>query len=257
MQETFRETKKDIVFTVNKELNFPAHIHEDIELVFVMNGGGQAFCNGKAYTLKNNSFFLVFPNQVHHYINCKAGEYLLLIIKPDVLLHYSGLFSSREAKIPLCNNVDSSTISLITTPLEEFKGEGLSPIIDGYLTAFFGKLLKFYDFEKSVAPSDTTIKILNYCKKHYLNNITVEEVAKALNISRSSVSHIFSSKLGVNFCDYINSLRLNLATTFLQEDNYSITEVAMQSGFSTVRTFNRAFIKEYGITPSQYKKNKK
>ena len=57
MQNTFRETKTDIVFTVNKELNFPPHIHDDIELVFVIDGGGDAFCNGKGYSLKNNSFF--------------------------------------------------------------------------------------------------------------------------------------------------------------------------------------------------------
>ena len=256
MQNTFRETKTDIVFTVNKELNFPAHIHDDIELVFVINGGGEGFCNGKSYTLKNNSFFIVFPNQVHHYANCKTGEYLLLIIKPDMLLHYSGLFSSREAKTPVCNNADNSTISLLKTALEEFKAEGLSPIIDGYLTAFFGKLLRFYDFEKSVAPSDTTVNILNYCKKHYNENITVDDVAKALKVSKSLVSHTFSNRLSVNFCDYINSLRLNNAKKLLDENALPITEIAFLSGFQTIRTFNRAFQKAYGITPSEYKKIK-
>lgn len=256
MQNTFRETKTDIVFEIRKELNFPAHIHDDIELVFVKNGGGEAFCNGKGYTLKNNSFFIVFPNQVHHYVNCKTGEYLLLIIKPDMLLHYSGLFSSREAKTPVCNNADNSTISLLTTALEEFQAEGLSPIIDGYLTAFFGKLLRFYDFEKSTTPSDTTVNILNYCKKHYNENITVDEVAKALKVSKSLVSHTFSNRLSVNFCDYINSLRLNNAKKLLDENTAPITEIAFLSGFQTIRTFNRAFIKQYGITPSEYKKIK-
>lgn len=255
MQNTFREIKQDIVFTINKELNFPAHIHDDIELVFVIEGGGEAFCNGKAYTLKENMFFLVFPNQVHHYVNCKRGEYLLLIIKPDMLIHYTGLFLEREP-LSSVTNANEETIKLILSALKEFKEDGFSPIIDGYLTAFFGKLIKCYDLEKSALPSGTTSKILQYCIKNYSKNITVKDVAEALNISRSSVSHIFSQKIKVNFCDYINSLRLNNAKTLLIENNYSITEIAFTCGFSTVRTFNRAFIKQHGITPSEYKKIK-
>ncbi len=255
MQNTFREIKQDIVFTINKELNFPAHIHDDIELVFVIEGGGEAFCNGKAYTLKENMFFLAFPNQVHHYVNCKRGEYLLLIIKPDMLIHYTGLFLEREP-ISAVTITDKSTVKLLFDAFTEFMQDGLSPIIDGYLTAFFGKLLKNYDYEKSSLPKDATLKILQYCMKNYSKNITVKEVAEALNISRSSVSHIFSQKLKVNFCDYINSLRLNNAKTLLLENNYSITEIALTCGFLTVRTFNRAFIKQHGITPSEYKKIK-
>lgn len=257
MQNTFREIKTDIIFTTNNELNYPAHVHDDIELVFVKEGGGEAFCNGKGYTLKKNSFFIAFPNQVHHYKNCKTGEYLILIIKPDLLIHYSGLFLEREPESPLNDGVDIDTINLFLLVLKEFEADGFSPIIDGYLTAFFGKLIKHYDFAKCKVPIDTTINVLNYCKKHYNENITIEGVAKALKVSRSLVSHTFSNRLSVNFCAYINSLRLNSAKKLLDENVAGITEIAFLSGFQTIRTFNRAFKNEYGITPSEYKKQKR
>ena len=40
----------------------------------------------------------------------------------------------------------------------------------------------------------------------------------------------------------------------LERENLPITEISDRSGFSTIRTFNRAFLKRYGISPSQYKK---
>jgi AraC-like DNA-binding protein len=58
----------------------------------------------------------------------------------------------------------------------------------------------------------------------------------------------------MNFCDYINSLRLAEAEKILNNKSYTITEIAGMSGFSTIRTFNRAFLKKYGISPSAYRK---
>ena len=86
MQKVFREIKIKLQFSKEISLNFSAHIHEDIELIYVKSGGGIAFCDGKKYILSENSFFLVFPNQVHHYTECVLGEYIVLIIKPSSLL---------------------------------------------------------------------------------------------------------------------------------------------------------------------------
>lgn len=60
MQKVFREVKSRIIFESRSTLDFPAHIHEDIELVFVKKGGGIAYCDGKKYTLLENSFFWFF-----------------------------------------------------------------------------------------------------------------------------------------------------------------------------------------------------
>ena len=83
----------------------------------------------------------------------------------------------------------------------------------------------------------------------------MEEVADKLCISRSTVSHLFNERLAMNFCDYINSLRLSDAVKLLKNGKNTITEISDLSGFSTIRTFNRAFLKRYGISPSEYRKH--
>ncbi|MBR3961255.1 MAG: helix-turn-helix transcriptional regulator, partial [Clostridia bacterium] len=136
----------------------------------------------------------------------------------------------------------------------ELAHDGRSPIIEAYLTAFFGKLLKKYSIEKSSVKNDTVLKVLHYCKQHYKEDLSLGVVANELHLSRSTLSHIFSNKLQMNFCDYLNSLRLNEAVALMENKNYSITEISYMSGFSTIRTFNRAFVKCYGKSPSAYRK---
>lgn len=97
MQKVFREIKEHLYFYECSSLNFLPYIHEDIELVFVKQGGGTAYSNGKKYILKEKSFFMVFPNQVHHYSDCSEGKYIVIIVKPDRLLSYNNIFFKRRA----------------------------------------------------------------------------------------------------------------------------------------------------------------
>ena len=78
---------------------------------------------------------------------------------------------------------------------------------------------------------------------------------RELHISKYYISHLFSHKLNMRFNDYINSLRISDACRYLRHDTRSITEISELVGFSTLRTFNRAFIKQIGVTPSQYRKS--
>lgn len=255
MEKFFREVKRRLFFETRNTLDFPAHIHDDIELVFVKHGSGIAYSDGKKYILKENSFFLVFPNQVHYYERCQKGEYIILIVKPSELLGLDSMFSQGvPISALLYLEDDDGIINLLQTAKNEFSKFGRSIITDAYFTAILGKLLRLYEIGKNDFNNDTLSKILNYCKIHYKDNISLTAVADELHLSRSTISHIFSSKLSLNFCDYINSLRLADAVKLMKNKDYTITEISYLSGFTTIRTFNRAFLKRYGISPSEYKK---
>jgi len=257
MENIFRELRNKPVFRKKDCPDFPNHIHEDLELLYVKKGSGTAFCDGKSYRLTEGSFFLVFPNQVHRYTDFIPGTYIILILKPSVLYSYSDLFIESEPAESIVSYTDSKEnklSQLLEQALEEFSNHGYSPIVIALLTAFFGKLLRHYQLEKNPLSHDTVLKILQYCAKHYKESITVGEVSKKLHISRSYISHIFSSRLAMNFCEYINSLRLSDALFLLRSKRLSVTEISGLAGFSSIRTFNRSFIKHYGITPTEYRK---
>ncbi len=256
MNKVFREIKRKIEFFSTSELDFPAHVHEDIELVYVKSGEGTVICDGKQYLLKERTFFLAFPNQVHRYVGFQ-GEFVLLVIKPSMLLGNRDAFLQGYPSSSVWHfeeGEDDHTVALLEMALYEMEQNGHGTVVDALLTAFFEKLLRFYKIEKGKISSNTVLQILHYCAEHYREEITVAEVANDLQISKSTVSHIFSTRLSINFCDHINSLRLADAVRLLKGDNYSITEISTLSGFPTTRTFNRVFQKQYGISPSDYRK---
>lgn len=258
MQHIFRQTKPHISYFIRATLDYPAHVHDDIELVYVRRGSGTACCDGKKYALSEGAVFLVFPNQVHYYTNFEAGDYLVLIMKPSNLLRYGQIFMAGEPANAQCcffAGKDDGILWLMETAHREFLRDGYSDIIAAYLTALFGKLLRYFKIEKADVSHGNVLKILQYCSSHYKEELSVDMVAENLGISSSCVSHIFSARICMHFCDYINSLRLKEAEEILRNTQYAVTEVANLSGFSTIRTFNRAFLKKYGISPSEYRKN--
>ena len=120
-------------------------------------------------------------------------------------------------------------------------------------TAFFGKLFDGMEFRAATELSSTVAQLLQYCSQHYQERLTLEDLCKALHISSSHISHIFSNRLKISFPDYMNALRLNQAVSLLQKSGLNMTQVANRAGFPTIRTFNRVFRKQYGCTPLEYR----
>jgi len=92
----------------------------------------------------------------------------------------------------------------------------------------------------------------------YLNpKLTISDVAAAIGSNRTYLSDYLNKKLGVTFYEYVNRYRVMEACDILvDENNHLLKEVAEQSGFNSLSTFHRSFLKVMKITPLQYRFNK-
>lgn len=92
----------------------------------------------------------------------------------------------------------------------------------------------------------------------YLNkDLKMVEIAANLNISEHKLSQLLNVHLGTNFFEYINKYRVNKARLLLKNpdyDKYTIETIARECGFNSKSTFNEAFKKMEGVTPSVFKK---
>ncbi len=95
-------------------------------------------------------------------------------------------------------------------------------------------------------------------KKSYLKgDLTVEELATEINVSRTVLTQILNKKLNKNFYKYINEFRIEEAKQLLvnlKYKNFSILAIGYEAGFNSKSTFNAIFKDKVGITPSEYKK---
>ena len=82
---------------------------------------------------------------------------------------------------------------------------------------------------------------------------SLEEMAKDLGVSKYVLSRLFSKTFHRNFNQYLNDARLNYACHRLENTSDSITNICLDSGFESQRTFNRVFKERYKISPSDYR----
>lgn len=95
-------------------------------------------------------------------------------------------------------------------------------------------------------------EITAYIEKHLEDKITLQQTAHHFLVSQSTVSHLFSQKLNVSFYRWVTQRRLIAAKNLIQE-GVVLEKIAEMVGFGDYTTFYKAFKKEYGISPSQYK----
>ena len=102
-----------------------------------------------------------------------------------------------------------------------------------------------------------TENIICYVNTHYTEEITVKHLSDKFNYSVSTISHKFKNKTGMSLCNYVEQLRVQCAKRLLLQTDLSITEIAMLIGCCNSGQLSMIFKKNEGVTPTQYRKNKK
>ena len=85
--------------------------------------------------------------------------------------------------------------------------------------------------------------------------LTLKYIASTMNVNASYLSSAFRKECGETLTDYVNRKRMENAAYILSHSNKQIQTVAEECGILDVNYFIKIFKKQYGITPSQYRKN--
>ena len=125
--------------------------------------------------------------------------------------------------------------------------------------------LKVTDIDGNVFKKNDNLILFNQIaqlivsNKLYLeSNISLSSISKLVQINNQKTSEVINQYAKQNFNDYINNYRIQEAKKMLSDEgniNYTISSIAYDSGFSSLSSFNSAFKKFEGTTPSSYRKN--
>lgn len=96
-------------------------------------------------------------------------------------------------------------------------------------------------------------RIISYIEKNYAAKITLEDTARHFHISTSTLTKLFYNRLQISFYHFVTQRRLIHSKIQIEEGN-SMEEVALSCGFCDYSAFYRAFKKEYGVSPREYRK---
>ncbi|MBQ4259171.1 MAG: helix-turn-helix domain-containing protein [Lachnospiraceae bacterium] len=250
------------------------HSHNFYEVIYVLSGEYSAMIADRIYRAKKGDFLLINRGVMHKYEDiiplADASTRIILWITPGYLAEMSGqhmdlsaCFRKKEScayHFPVYYEemLQNYLLKLAMTEVVGFPKEGVKEVADrGYLTLFFVYLNLLCDRQEyrhlgENYQSDPLIQgVSDYIDGHISEKILVEDLAKAMHMSKYHFLRTFKEVSGETAHGYIINKKLMKACELLKE-GASVTESYEKVGFADYTSFLRNFRRVYGISPGKY-----
>lgn len=240
---------------IHSDWYVPPHIHEYSEFVFTKKGTFYMNLNGKEYVVPENHLIFIGTNQIHE-CYCKAPTVIhCVVFSNDFSPIFHSLVKEKEFENPVFDFSDN--IELIeklnnTSPQKTLKICGLLNVISSIMYENGSLIPK----NKNLQIYDNFYLIVNYISNNFMEDIKLSDMAKSLGYHEKYLSSAMRSLTGMNFRTFLALYRIDYAKKLLlnsEKSALSISEIATKSGFSSINTFNRMFLRIAGVTPSQFR----
>ncbi len=239
------------------------HFHSEMEILYVLSGRIAIIGSGYNYVLEPEDFIVLNPYE-HHELYAEAGCHTVSgYISPDLFQQSLLQRVACCSKDISCQADYAALIRVRLAMLFKYHLGQPAPARKLYvLSQLFGLLAilkaqfevpggQFHSFGKD---ADRMQEVLTYLSMHFHEAVTMQEVADRVYLSKSHLSREFQKYMGISFSDYLRKLRLNRVAYLLSHSAKTITEIALDSGFSNINTMIINFHEEYGETPGVYRR---
>lgn len=256
-----------IVHHDNDEL-VSAHWHQGLEAIHIIRGGGTFQVEDQHYMLSDNDSLLISPYQMHQGRTVDHSQGMVKIISVTFNNEVIGRiypFADRflfSLSAPNANVEDRKNLDYLMIRIGSlYEQQDTASAFLLNATLFQLLHLLYTRFTIGVRPPESirsgrnvTRQILGYLANHHAENLTERTVAAYFGYSREHFSRLFRKTTGTTFKSYLTKLRLAEARTNMDRSNGPISGIAADAGFPSLTSFTRAFTREYGITPRQYRR---
>ncbi|MBZ9685403.1 helix-turn-helix domain-containing protein [Clostridium estertheticum] len=254
---------------IHKVNYVPNHWHESLELLFILSGKVNIVIDGIKYELNEEDVIVINSNEIHALTSQEDNMILALQIPIEYIKNHYDNFTdiSFNCKSFMYQHEDQYRFNVIKNMLAEMmwiynKAEdGFELKLQSLLFELVYNLFKKFKVIKDEKQNKSSNKylerlsrIISYVGENYKKKISLNTLAKQEYLSVFYLSKFFQKYMGMNFSTYINSIRLQHAAKDLVYADMSISQIALDNGFSNEKSFLNTFKEGYGDTPSQYRK---
>lgn len=266
-----------IINVVNKEshpknIGFSImHWHEDLQFVYVKKGKIQLKTLVETITIEKGEAVFINKFVIHHIKSFDDTSYVSYIFPDYFLKFYLGSpaknlvesitennefqFFHFKKDIKWCKKIFKILKQLII--LERNKTNLYTYEVLTSFSLLWLTVLKNITISFKANNSKTNLRIqkfLKYIEYHYSEDITLEELSKSANVSKSECLRCFKLSLKTTPYKYVMEFRISKAIEMLQNSNKTISEIAIETGFNQVSYFGKCFKEKTGYSPSEFRK---
>ncbi len=261
---------------IKTEFTYPVHIHPECELNFIENAkGAQRVVGDSIEEIDDLELTLIANENLEHaWMNfkCQSKEIREITIqfRKELIESFLAKKQFHSIAIMLENAKKGIVFSRATTEKLKMSLNSLNATNDGFNSVI--ELLRILHelsvddnarilCSSSFANNDDSSesrrvrKMINYMHDNYKKDIHLSDVASYVNMSEVSFSRFMKKRTGKNYIEYLNDLRLGIASRYLVDTNKTIAEICYECGFNNLSNFNRIFKKRKGYTPKEFREN--
>lgn len=254
----------------NTHVDHAEELHEEMELVWVIEGKASILCEKRQYDLTADNVFLIYMNQ-RHAIKSDEGSMLIAFrLKKDYLQEHHLNFD----KIPFRNRVFTfeelarkyhAVPLIISQIILLLKSTDPSPNIRYKIIGYYNMYI--YDLY-SVRMKDRYLdikkknydeylirfhKVIEYINENYQQKINLRTLAELVDLSPFRLSHFIRDTLGISFQEYLQNTRFEHALAELKHTRLPIHEIVKKCGFSDAKYLNSLMRRRFHLTALKYR----
>lgn len=252
-------------------IDFETHWHTALEIILPINNYYDAIARQVSYHLLPGDILVIPSGEMHRLIAPETGRRFIYLFDSSImkLKGLSGIQSILSQPLLITKNAfpkiyDELYNILIRMQYEYFAQNTYAELsIYSLLFHFFASLGYDHIDSMNSFPNVRLNKKNEYIKKfnelleyidtHYMDELKLDDLASMIGFSKYHFSRLFQQYTNFSFVSYVNYRRLKVAEELLMRPELTVTDVAIQSGFSSISNFNRLFRKEKNCTPSEYR----
>lgn len=234
-----------------QDFNYVPHMHRHPELIYVREGEILVQFGEGFEKVGVGEFALILPNCIHGYTTPVHSVIDVCIFSQDYATSFFKELRGRKADHTRFRCRDSISHLIV----QELFVTDCAPelflmksLVYAILHEYCGQVV----FTTVESKNEQLIdRIVRYVDDNFTEEITLKSMGDELGYEPHYLSRYFRSRIHMNFTKYVNWYRVDRATGLLRNTELPITEIAMKSGFQSLRNFNRVYREFTGITPSE------
>jgi len=269
-------TSRDFEIYYYSDINFKSvgrHAHDYYEFYIFVDGDVSMEIRNETIPLKTGDIVLVPPGVPHrgvvhtpekpyrrfvfwiskeycHALSEESVDYIWLMQEAEVKKRY--VFRLRESDF---HTIQAKVIRLLEETNTDRYGRAamISLSVNDLILTLNRRVYETEHQSHNREEQDLFAQVLSYVNSHIGESLTLEDIGETFYLSKYYISHLFSENLGISIHQYIIKKRLEYIAGAIV-NNRNITEACEEYGFNDYSSFYRAFRKEYGISPKEYRR---
>ena len=259
----------------NNPMSSPTHIHEEMELFFVISGKMTFNVQATKYLVNEGESLLINALVPHssadhspEYTKIGLLQFLPQTFWPEAGSKHLAQFISRQPYDARLINADTcpeygEIMKLFITLVDEFNTKDVaydmfirSHLCMIYAIMFRSGLLEYKEHDmlkRNNAIYGRIKNVIEYVDENYASGISVESVRSIFSYDYHYFCRMFKRLSGKTFLEYVDFLRINAAVWLLLTTNDPVMDICNRVGYSSHKSFMRAFKNKNGVTPVEYR----